>query len=1312
MAKLSRRKRFPALVATAGLLAALPAGARTNGAASAPQGTASVTASFAASPRAIVASRDASGAPTFVWAAAGETLAPLVASTPTMRAEWVLARHAPTLGLPAAALAASEVTAVHELRTGGALVTFGQHVGDVPVFRTEVKLLLDRSGKLVAIGGNLNPDASPGMLARGPGFTRLAPEAALAHALGDRSGVATVAADFVATPRSDAKIARFQLATSAVAARTLRLVDDATVRRVIFPVAHRLVPAYQVEFLADGPGQSGDAWRVVVAADDGRVLYRQSLTDYDSFRYRVWADADGDRRPLDGPQADFMPHPTGVPDGSEPAFIAPNLVTMESFNHAPGGAVDPWLPAGATQTKGNNVDAYTDDNAPDGFSAGDLRAAVTAAGTFDRTYDTLKGPLIDQTQEESAVTQLFYVTNWMHDWWYDSGFDEKSKNAQSSNYGRGGSEGDPLRAEAQDQARDTATDAAARNNANMSTFSDGTSPRMQMYLWTGKELVNQVDVPTLDLHPEHVDAAFGPGTYDVTAPAVVVNDGEAPGDDGCTAISANLAGKIALITRGTCSFAAKAKNAENAHAIAVVVMNNDSDPPDVLGQADPPISVSIPTVLLLKADGQKVRTAAGTAGVSIHLRRALDVERDGSLDNGIVAHEWGHYLHHRLTHCDTTQQCGAMSEGWGDFNGLLMSVHEGDALDGVFVLGAYATAAFGDYGYFGIRRYPYSTDMTKNPLTFHHISDEVALPDDSVAPRNGGGPSSEVHNAGEIWATMMFEAYMGLVAETRAPTPRYGFDEARRRISDYVVTGMKMAPVDATFTEQRDAILAAARATDQADFLVLARAFAKRGAGSGAVSPPRDSTKLNGVVESFDVKMNHGFGGVALSEDAGSCDSDQVLDSGETGTITFHVQSTGAFALEGSALTVESPTPGVSFPGGAGASVPTLEPFTATDLTVKVAVAAPFVGPDAIELDYRLDNPGAAAPTVSGKLFVRVDYDNLPASSATDDVESDVVVWTPVVNRGDVPAETWSRAARSSVLDHAWHGIDQGGVADVSLESPAVTVGTGDFQVIFRHRFDFEADAMTLWDGGVVEISSDNGVTWADVSANAAHPVTGYTGKLDATAGNPLGGRPAYSRQNPSYPDHDKVTLDFGTTLAGKTVKLRFRVGSDANAGAEGWFVDDIVFAGIVGTPFATVVANACTIGAHADAGADLTVSSSASVTLDGSASSDSNALPLTFEWSQSAGPAVTLSDVSSPRPSFTAPVVTEPTTIELLLIASDGSTADADKVLVLVNPEGEGGCGCVVGGRGRGAARSLPAFVRAGAALAYVRRRRRRTNR
>ena len=51
-----------------------------------------------------------------------------------------------------------------------------------------------------------------------------------------------------------------------------------------------------------------------------------------------------------------------------------------------------------------------------------------------------------------TVASLFYVNNWLHDYYYDSGFTEQAGNAQFFNYGRGGAGGDVLRAESQDSA--------------------------------------------------------------------------------------------------------------------------------------------------------------------------------------------------------------------------------------------------------------------------------------------------------------------------------------------------------------------------------------------------------------------------------------------------------------------------------------------------------------------------------------------------------------------------------------------------------------------------------------------------------------------------------------------------------------------------------------------------------------------------------------------------------------------------------------------------------------------------------------------
>src|ERR1044071_8721877 len=179
-----------------------------------------------------------------------------------------------------------------------------------------------------------------------------------------------------------------------------------------------------------------------------------------------------------------------------------------------------------------------------------------------------------------------------------------------------------------------------------------------------------------------------------------------------------------------------------------------------------------------------------------------------------------------------------MSEGWGDFNALMLMLREGDDRQGVYAMAPYALAdGTPDTAYFGIRRFPYSRDRTKNDMSFRHIDDANPVP--TTTPGHpSGAANSEVHNTGEIWAEMMWEVLNTIVDE-------HGVTIGRRRMSDYVVAGLLLAPTNATFTEQRDAILAGASALDTDDMLLMAAAFAGRGIGSPAPShppPPRTHT--------------------------------------------------------------------------------------------------------------------------------------------------------------------------------------------------------------------------------------------------------------------------------------------------------------------------------------------------------------------------------------------------------------------------------------------------------------------------------------
>lgn len=92
-----------------------------------------------------------------------------------------------------------------------------------------------------------------------------------------------------------------------------------------------------------------------------------------------------------------------------------------------------------------------------------------------------------------------------------------------------------------------------------------------------------------------------------------------------------------------------------------------------------------------------------------------------------------------------------------------------------------------------------------------------------------------------------------------------------------------------------------------------------------------------------------------------------------------------------------------------------------------------------------------------------------------------------------------------------------------------------------------------------------------------------------------------------------------------------------------------------------------------ADAGTDGTVDEGATVTLDGTGSSDPDGDTLTYSWTQLGGPAVTLTGEDTATPSFTAPAVSAATDLTFELTVDDGTATDTDTVRITVTPDSGG---------------------------------------
>jgi hypothetical protein len=228
-------------------------------------------------------------------------------------------------------------------------------------------------------------------------------------------------------------------------------------------------------------------------------------------------------------------------------------------------------------------------------------------------------------------------------------------------------------------------------------------------------------------------------------------------------------------------------------------------------------------------------------------------DRDGSLDAEIMIHEYGHGVSNRLLGGGggiSELQPRGMGEGWSDFYALALLSESGDDPDGNYAAGGYVTyQLFGmdENYYFGIRRYPYSTDLSKNPLTLKDIDPTRASahPGIPVSPLFGGSPADEVHNMGEVWCVTLWDARANLIE-------KLGHDAGNQTILQLVTDGMKLAPDNATYLEARDGIILADEVLTGGDNLAeLWIAFAKRGMGFSASVPPADDTV--GVNEAYDL---------------------------------------------------------------------------------------------------------------------------------------------------------------------------------------------------------------------------------------------------------------------------------------------------------------------------------------------------------------------------------------------------------------------------------------------------------------------------
>jgi len=121
-----------------------------------------------------------------------------------------------------------------------------------------------------------------------------------------------------------------------------------------------------------------------------------------------------------------------------------------------------------------------------------------------------------------------------------------------------------------------------------------------------------------------------------------------------------------------------------------------------------------------------------------------------------------------------------------------------------------------------------------------------------------------------------------------------------------------------------------------------------------------------------------------------------------------------------------------------------------------------------------------------------------------------------------------------------------------TLQSPSFQNGTHPSTLSFSHSYNTESG----YDGGVLEISVNNG-PWADfITAGGSFTANGYNNTLSSSNLNPLNSRSAWSGNSSVFLT---TTALLPATAANLPVRLRWIIGHDGTVAGTGWYLDNIL---------------------------------------------------------------------------------------------------------------------------------------------------------
>ena len=286
------------------------------------------------------------------------------------------------------------------------------------------------------------------------------------------------------------------------------------------------------------------------------------------------------------------------------------------------------------------------------------------------------------------------------------------------------------------------------------------------------------------------------------------------------------------------------------------------------------------------------------------------------------------------------------------------------------------------------------------------------------------------------------------------------------------------------------------------------------------------------------------------------CDSDNILDIGEAGTLTLDIRNTTGLPLQNVEVALTSMAAGITLPA-MPIALSDLNPQASEQIMADVSLSSSASCPGSVTITATMSS---SQGVFSQDFDLEVESDRVQVVGTFSDGAESADSLMTVENL--LGSNAFERATDNvNGGSFSWFAADIPTFADTTLTSPWMDAQAGGNVLTFDLSYDTEGDGTQRWDGAVLELRTPGG-DWIDIGNLSTVP---YDGPLFINNSAPA--RNAWSGSQAPW---RSATVDLGTTYLGQQIQFRFRMVCDESAAESGFYVDNISFSNVEYTDLAT----------------------------------------------------------------------------------------------------------------------------------------------